>query len=89
MKEKEKTMDKKLKEQGIVTRQRIYDFLVEYITKNGYSPSYLEIADGTGLKAKSRVHHYISVLEDMGKIHTQNRKPRTISLVDYKFVKED
>ena len=40
MQEKEKTMDKKLqlKEQGIVTRQRIYDFLVEYITKNGYSP---------------------------------------------------
>ena len=84
-------MDKKLQlqEQGMAKRQRIYDFLVEYITKNGYSPSYLEIADGTGLKAKSRVHHYISVLEDMGKIHTQNRKPSTISLVGYKFVKVD
>ena len=84
-------MDKKLQlqEQGMATRQRIYDFLVEYITKNGYSPSYLEIADGTGLKAKSRVHHYISVLEDMGKIHTQNGKTRTISLVGYKFVKVD
>ena len=84
-------MDKKLQlqEQGMATRQRIYDFLVEYITKNGYSPSYLEIADGTGLKAKSRVHHHLSVLEDMGKIHTQNGKARTISLVGYKFVKVD
>lgn len=89
MQEKEKTMDKKLQEQGMVTRQRIYDFLVEYITKNGYSPTIREIAEGTGLKAKSRVHHHLSVLEDMGKIHTQNGKARTISLVGYKFVKVD
>lgn len=82
-------MDKKLQEQGMATRQRIYDFLVEFITNNGYSPTIREIADGTGLKAKSWVHHHLSVLEDMGKIHTQNGKSRTISVVGYKFVKVD
>lgn len=41
-------MDKTLREQGETTRQRIYDFLVEFMTENGYSPSIREIAEGIG-----------------------------------------
>lgn len=29
-------MDKRVEQMGIKTRKKIYDFLVEFITKNGY-----------------------------------------------------
>lgn len=30
-------MDKGLEKQGIKSRQRVYDFLVDFITNNGYA----------------------------------------------------
>lgn len=39
-------MDKGLEKQGIKSRQRVYDFLVDFITNNGYAPSVREICDG-------------------------------------------
>ncbi len=56
------------KKQGNSTRERVYNFLVDFITKNGYSPSIKEICSGTGLKSTSSVYCHLGILEKMGKI---------------------
>ncbi|MCB6288568.1 LexA repressor [[Clostridium] scindens] len=78
-------MCKKPKEQGIESRQKIYDFLVSFITKNGYSPTIREISDGTGLKSTATIYRHLMVLEQMGMIHLKDNKTRAISLVGYEF----
>lgn len=80
-------MDNELQRQGVETRQNIYDFLVKFITENGYAPSFREIADGTGLKSKAYVYNHLQILEMLGKIHMEKNKPRAISLTGYKFIK--
>ena len=81
-------MDKQLTEQGNNTRRSIYGFIVEFITTNGYSPSIREIAEGTGIKSTSTVKEQLYMLERLGKIRTQEFKPRTISLVGWEYVKK-
>lgn len=80
-------MDKKLQNEGIDTRRKIYDFLVQFITENGYSPTIREICTGTGLHSTSTIYNHLMTLEIMGKIHTKERKSRTISLVGYQYKK--
>lgn len=80
-------MDKRLVEQGNNTRSSIYSFIVDFITTHGYSPSFKEIAEGTGIKSTSTVKDQLYMLERLGKIQTQEFKPRTISLVGYRYTK--
>ena len=80
-------MENKFQNEGIETRRKIYDFLVKFITENGYSPSIREICEGTGLHSTSTIYKQLMTLEMMGKIHTKERKSRTISLVGFQFVK--
>lgn len=80
-------MDNKFQNEGIETRRKIYDFLVKFITENGYSPSIREICEGTGLRSTSTIYNHLMTLEMMGKIHTKERKSRTISLVGYQYKK--
>ena len=80
-------MNKKWQNDGIKARKKIYDFLVQFITENGYSPSIREICEGTGLHSTSTIYKQLMTLEMMGKIHTKERKSRTISLVGFQFVK--
>lgn len=81
-------MDAELLDQGYTTTNNIYNFILNFITENGYSPSFREIADGTGIKSSSTVKNHLAVLERLGIIHTKEFQPRTISLTGYKFVKE-
>ena len=80
-------MENKFQNEGIETRRKIYDFLVKFITENGYSPSIREICEGTGLHSTSTIYKQLMTLEMMGKIHTKERKSRTISLVGYQYKK--
>lgn len=80
-------MDKRTEKQGIESRRKIYDFIIGFITKNGYSPSIREICNGTNIKSTSTVHRQLLVLEKMGMIRTKMNEPRTISVVGYEFVK--
>ena len=75
-------------EQGKENRQRVYNFIVEFITSNGYSPSMREIRDGVGLKSTSTVYNHLLILEKLGNIHMEQGKTRTISVVGFKLVKE-
>lgn len=81
-------MDKRLAEQENNTRSSIYDFIVEFITSNGYSPSLREIAKGTGIKSTSTIHDQLLMLERLGLVHTQG-KPRTISLAGYQLIRKE
>lgn len=80
-------MDNKFQNDGIKACKKIYDFLVQFITENGYSPSIREICVGTGYGSTSTIYNHLMTLEKMGKIHMKECKPRTISLVGFQFVK--
>lgn len=69
-------------------RERVYNFIVEFIKKNGYSPSVREICVGTDLKSTSSVYSHLITLKMLGKIEMKENTPRTIRLVGYKVVKE-
>lgn len=78
----------KISEQiGMETRQRIYEFLMEFMIKNGYAPTVREIADGVGLKSTSSAYTHLLKLHDMGKIHMEGNKPRAIRLIGYQLRK--
>ena len=68
-------------------REKIYNFIVNFMTENGYSPNIREIGDAVGLSSTSSVFNQLMNLQDEGLIKMQNGKSRTISLVGYKFVK--
>ena len=42
------------------------DFLSGFTTRNGYSPSYEEIANGLGLNSLATVHKHITNLQNKG-----------------------
>ena len=69
-------------------RQKIYNFIVNFMTEKGYSPSIREIGDAVGLSSTASVFNQLINLQDEGLIKMQNGKSRTISLVGYKFVKD-
>lgn len=67
----------------------VYKFLVDYMTENGYAPSYRELAAGVGIKSTSCIVEIIWRLQSMGKIQIKAKTPRAIKLVGYKLVKEE
>ena len=74
--------------QGNSTLSRVYDYIVEYMTDNGYAPSVRDICMGVGLKSTSTVYHYLEILVDLGKIEMKELSPRTIKVVGYHFEKD-
>lgn len=82
-------MEDILYKRGTATRKQIYEYLVKFITSNGYSPSVREIAKGVNISSTSTIFHHLYILERMGKIRMHPRQTRSISLVGYKFVKDE
>lgn len=58
----------------------IYEFLCDYIDRNGHAPSIREIAEAVGLKSTATVHYHLNELKRIGKIEMDEKKKRTISL---------
>ncbi len=75
------------KKEKIAGRERVYNFVVDFILQNGYSPSIEEITVGSGLSSKASVHDCLQMLQMMGKIEMKRNVARTIWLVGYKLVK--
>lgn len=71
------------------SKEIVYDFLVEFITENMYTPSIREICEGTYLSSTSSVYNHLCKLEEEGKIEIKAHSPRAIKLVGYKFVKAE
>ena len=81
-------MKKTLNEQGTGVREEIYNFLIKYMTENGYAPTVREIGEAVGLKSTSSVYNHLQVLEVLGKIKMGNGyKPRAIQLIGYELKK--
>lgn len=80
-------MKKETKQTQIKTRERVYSFLVEFIKRNGYSPSVREICVGTDLKSTSSVYMHLLKLEDEGKIQMKKKSTRAIKVIGFEFVK--
>ncbi len=67
---------------AITKRQRqIYDFISDFVQKNGYSPSFEEIREGMGLNSLATVHKHISNLETKGLLTRDYNRSRSIDLV--------
>src|SRR3954462_2879930 len=67
---------------AITKRQRqVYDFLQEFIQRNGYSPSFEEIGDGLGLSSLATVHKHISNLEKKGLLKRDYNRSRSIDIL--------
>ena len=67
-------------------REKIYQAIIQYIKKNGYSPSYREIGEIVGLRSTNTVYCHIHNLERDGKIEVNGF--RAIKVIGYNFVKE-
>jgi repressor LexA len=77
-------------DQGIMKRQEIYFFIVDYIKQHCYPPTFREIADGVNLKSTSTVQMHIDKMIASGMLESDDLYglSRAIRVPGYKFVKE-
>jgi repressor LexA len=67
---------------AITKRQRqVYDFISDFVQKQGYSPSFDEIGQGLGLSSLATVHKHITNLEKKGLLTRDYNRSRSIDLV--------
>jgi repressor LexA len=67
---------------AVTQRQKeILDFLESFVTRNGYSPSFEEIARGMGLKSLATVHKHITNLEKKGLLDRVHNRSRSIDVL--------
>jgi len=67
---------------AVTRRQReVIDFLEKFVGRNGYSPSFEEIARGMGLKSLATVHKHITNLEKKGLLDRVHNRSRSIDLL--------
>src|SRR5258707_8841585 len=67
---------------AITKRQRqVYDFLHDFIQRNGYSPSFEEIGDGLGLSQLATVHKHVSNLDKKGLLKGDYNRSRSIDVL--------
>ena len=67
---------------AITRRQKeVLDFLNEFTRRNGYSPSYEEIAHGLGLKSLATVHKHVTNLVNKGQIRRDHNRSRSIDVL--------
>lgn len=80
-------MNKEFAERGEATRKDMLDFIIQFITENGYSPSVREIKEGVYIGSTANVCNHLRVLEHQGKITMQPGQSRTIAVVGYGYRK--
>src|SRR3954463_8387455 len=67
---------------AITRRQRQgYDFISDFVQKNGYSPSFEEIGEGMELSSLATVHKHISNLEKKGLLKRDYNRSRSIDIL--------
>ena len=67
---------------AVTRRQKeVLDFLESFVERNGYSPSFEEIARGLDLKSLATVHKHITNLEKKGLLDREHNRSRSIDVV--------
>ncbi len=70
---------------AITKRQRqVYDFIADFVVRNGYSPSFEEIGEALSLSSLATVHKHISNLESKGLLKRDYNRSRSIDVVPMK-----
>jgi len=67
---------------AITRRQKeVLDFIASFTQRNGYSPSYEEIAHGLGLRSLATVHKHITNLHNKGLLQRAHNRSRSIDVL--------
>ena len=67
---------------AITRRQKeVIDFLSGFTQRNGYSPSYEEIAAGLGLNSLATVHKHVTNLQTKGLLQRAHNRSRSIDVL--------
>ncbi|MBI4889726.1 MAG: transcriptional repressor LexA [Acidobacteria bacterium] len=76
---------------ALTPRQKeVLDFLVEYTERNGFSPSFEEIANGLKLASLATVHKHITALEQKGYLKRRYNESRSIEVSpEYRSAERD
>ncbi len=70
---------------ALTKRQRqVYDFIANFVARQGYSPSFEEIGAGLGLSSLATVHKHICNLEEKGLLKRDFNRSRSIDLLPMK-----
>lgn len=62
-------------------QKQVFDFLVKFINRNRYSPSFEEIGKGLGLSSLATVHKHMKTLEKKGFIRRSFNQSRSVEVV--------
>lgn len=65
-----------------VQQKNTYEFIKEYYSEKGMSPTTIEIAEGIGISSRGVVYRYLKALEDNGLIKFVPNKKRNIVVCD-------
>lgn len=60
--------------------QKIYNFIFETISRDGFAPTIRDIQSNVGIKSTSTVHAYLERLEEKGYINREGGKSRSVRL---------
>ena len=67
---------------ALTRRQKeVLDFLIHFINRNGYSPSFEEMAKGLRLSSLATVHKHLQVLERKGFIQRRYNQSRSVEVI--------
>jgi len=67
---------------ALTKRQReVYDFIAEFTARNGYCPSYEEIASGIGVASLATVHKHLAGLETRAVLRRHKNLSRSLELL--------
>ena len=69
------------------SKDKVYDFIVEYMENHLYAPSIRDICEGTGLKSTSTVYQHLINLDIEEKIKCEG--VRRITPMGYRLCKDD
>jgi repressor LexA len=71
---------------ALTRRQKeLLDFLADFITRRGYSPSYEEIAEGMSLASLATVHKHVLALEGKGYVRRGFNQSRSLEVAPKYF----
>ncbi len=65
-----------------VKQKAILDFVSNFKKKNGYAPSYREIAEEFGLSSAATIHQHIQTLQQKGYLTLEGGEARSLKVVE-------
>jgi repressor LexA len=71
---------RKKREAPTEAQVKVLEFITAYMKVKGYAPSYMNIAQGLGLKSKSNIHRLVHELRIRGLLKLNPYKVRSLKL---------